>query len=142
MGQRPKFGWDPGSQPRDLASQPIGSGSKVFFIESKISIQDNNENNKTCSKRDFLSFIDVLRFYGLFRTVFVSVAFILHSDTMITCKSRNHYFISIGEYKTWTPIPMDPSMDRVQEHMDQVHGSSIFSILNKVFLEVSTPQNK
>ena len=34
--QRPKTGWDPGSQWRDLGSQPPGSGSAVFFIGSRI----------------------------------------------------------------------------------------------------------
>ena len=34
--QGPKKGWDPGSQARDLGSQPPGSGSAVFFIGSRI----------------------------------------------------------------------------------------------------------
>ena len=34
--QRPKKGRDQGSQPRDLESQRMGSGSAVFFMESGI----------------------------------------------------------------------------------------------------------
>ena len=36
--QKPKKGWDPGSQPRDLGSQPPGSGSAVFFMDSGIKL--------------------------------------------------------------------------------------------------------
>ena len=31
--QRPKKGWDPGSQPQDLGSLPPGSGSAVFSLD-------------------------------------------------------------------------------------------------------------
>ena len=34
--QRYKMGQDQGSQPRDLESQRVGSGSAVFFMESGI----------------------------------------------------------------------------------------------------------
>ena len=34
--QRPKKVRDQGSQPRDLESQPVESGSTVFFIESEM----------------------------------------------------------------------------------------------------------
>ena len=36
MDQRPKKDRDQGSQPRDLESQSVGSGSAVFFMESEI----------------------------------------------------------------------------------------------------------
>ena len=32
-----------------------------------------------------------------------------------------------GKYKTWTPGPWTPSVDRVHQNMDRVHGPPIFT---------------
>ena len=32
---------------------------------------------------------------------------------------------SSGKYKTWTPGPWTPSVDRVRQNMDRVHGPPI-----------------
>ena len=47
--QGPKKGWDPGSQPLDLGSQPPGSGSAVSFIGSRIR---RSGSTKFCKIRD------------------------------------------------------------------------------------------
>ena len=38
--QEPKKGWDPGSQPRGLGSQPPGSGSVVFLLDQGSGVLD------------------------------------------------------------------------------------------------------
>ena len=46
--QRPKIGWDLGSQPRDLRSQPPGSGSAVLSIGSRIRGVLDNKTTLKC----------------------------------------------------------------------------------------------
>ena len=44
--QRPKKGWDPGSQPQDLGSQPRDRDQRCFSLDQGSGVLDNKRNSQ------------------------------------------------------------------------------------------------